>query len=126
MVLMPVKPAMKEKRPMADYRLIMLSNAKTGRDEEFKKWYERHLDDMLRIPGVTAAQTYDYDMELSERPEAKFKYMALYEIATDDLSQSLMALQKAAGTDAMPMSDAMDPKSSAIVYRARGPRRTRK
>ncbi len=111
---------------MADYKLIMLSNAKPGRDEEFKTWYQRHLNDMLRIPGVTAAQCYDYDMELSEKPEAKFKYMALYEITTDDLPQSLMALQKAAGTDAMPMSDAMDAKTSAIIYRTRGPRLTRK
>jgi hypothetical protein len=111
---------------MADYKLIMLSNAKPGRDEEFKKWYEGHLDDMLRIPGVTSAQCYDYDMELSEKPESKFKYMAIYDLATNDLPQSLLALQKAAGTDAMPMSDAMDSKTSAIIYRARGPRRTRK
>jgi hypothetical protein len=109
---------------MADYKLIMLSNAKPGRDDEFKKWYEGHLGDMLRIPGVVGAQCFDYEMELSEKPEAAFKNLAVYDITTDDLGQTLTALQKAAGTEAMPMSSAMDPKTSAVIYKARGKRKS--
>jgi hypothetical protein len=108
---------------MTDYKLIMLSNALPGKDEEFKKWYDRHLDDMLKIPGVVGAQCFDYHMELSEKPESPFKNMAVYEISTEDLTHTLKALQGAAGTDAMPMSSAMDPKTLAVVYKARGKRK---
>jgi hypothetical protein len=108
---------------MTDYKLIMLSNAQPGRDDEFKKWYEGHLDDMLRIPGVVGAQCFDHEMELSAKPAADYKYMAVYEISTDDLSHTLSTLQKVAGTDAMRMSDAMSPKTSAIIYKARGRRK---
>jgi hypothetical protein len=108
---------------MAEYKLIMLSNAQPGRDDEFKKWYEGHLNDMLRIPGVVGAQCYDYDMELSAKPEGAYKYMAIYDISTNDLSHTLTTLQKSAGTSAMPMSDAMNPKTSAVVYKARGQRK---
>jgi hypothetical protein len=110
---------------MSDYRLIMLSNAEPGKDEEFKKWYEGHLDDMLKIPGVVSAQVFDYNMELSEKPESAFKNLAVYEISTDDLGQTLKALQAAAGTDAMPMSSAMSPKTSAVIYKARSKRKSK-
>jgi hypothetical protein len=110
---------------VADYKLIMLTNAKAGRDEEFKKWYdERHLGDMLRIPGVKGAQTFDSNMVMSPDPASTYKYLAVYDITTEDLSHTLGSLQKAAGTDAMPMSDAMDPKTWAVVYRARSTRRS--
>ena len=51
---------------MTGYRMTMLKNAKSGRDEEFKKCYESHLDDMLRLPGVVAAQCFEFDTEDTE------------------------------------------------------------
>ncbi len=110
---------------MTDYKLVMLTNAKPGRDDEFKTWYEGHLGDMLRLPGVTAAQCFDRDIEISVEPGAAYNYLAVYDITTSDLSHTLSTLQKSVGTAAMPMSDAMEPKTWAVVYRARGPRRTR-
>ena len=107
---------------MPEYKMTMLTNAKPGRDAEFKTWYERHLDDMLRLPGVVAAQCFDFDTELSARPVSEYRYLAIYEFDTDNLAETLGALQTAVGTEAMPMSDAMEPKTAAAVYRARGAR----
>ena len=91
---------------MADYKLIMLSNSKPGRQAELVEWYEGHLDDMLRIPGVVGAQCFDYDAAIND-PHA-YKNLAVYDISTDDLSETLAAIQRTAGTAEMPMTDAMD------------------
>jgi hypothetical protein len=114
-----------EESVVSDYKLMMLTNARPGREADLVRWYESHLDDMLRLPGVTAAQCFDFDTELSVEPDAAYKYLAVYDISTDDLGETLSAMQRAAGTPDMPMTDAMDPKTSAVVYRARGPRRTK-
>jgi hypothetical protein len=108
---------------MNEYKLMMLTNAKPGREDELKDWYERHLDDMLKLPGVVGAQCFDADTDISSASPSPYKYLAVYDISTDDLSSTLAALQGAVGTSAMPMSDALDPASSAVIYRARGPRR---
>lgn len=106
---------------MAEYKLMMLTNAVAGRDTDLLNWYEGHLRDILRIPGFTGAQCFDYvkDISISPPPAPLFKYLAVYDIRTDDLNLTLSALRDAAGTEAMPMSDALDPHTSAIVYRAR-------
>jgi hypothetical protein len=111
---------------MTEYRMTMLTNAKPGRDAEFKNWYEGHLDDMLRLPGVVAAQCFDFDTELSVEPVSEYRYLAIYEFDTDNLGETLGALQAAVGTAAMPMSDAMAPKTHAVVFRARGERRMKR
>ena len=106
-----------------DYKLIMLTNAKPGRDEEFKTWYNAHLDDMLRVPGVTGAQCFDQDTTMSPGAGGAYKYLAVYDISTADLGHTLSTLGASVGTDAMPMSDAMAPETWAVVYKARGPHR---
>jgi hypothetical protein len=107
-----------------DYKLLMLTNSLPGRDADLVECYDKHLDDMLRLPGVIAAQCFDYDTELSVEPSAAYRYLAVYDISTDDLTETLSAMQRAVGTDAMPMTGAMDPKTSAVIYRARGARRS--
>jgi len=106
---------------MPEYRLMMLTNAVAGRDKELLKWYEGHLGDILRIPGFNGAQCFDHvqDISVLPPPAPLFKYLAVYDISTDDLNQTLSALRDVAGTAAMPMSDALDPHTSAIIYRAR-------
>jgi hypothetical protein len=107
---------------MPEYKLMMLTNASPGRDADLLKWYEGHLGDMLRIPGVTGAQCFDHLQDISVAPPAAalFKYLAVYDISTEDLGHTLTTLQSAVMSGEMAMSDALDPNTSAIVYRARG------
>jgi len=108
-------------RPMANYRCIVMTNPVPGREDEYNDWYDnRHLDDVLSIPGFVRAQRFECAVPLSAEPP-KFRYLSIYEIESDDIAATIELLVATAGTNSMKMSEAMDMNASAIVYRARGP-----
>lgn len=111
--------AVKEKRPPAGatgkrYTMVVLTNAKEGKDEEFNQWYtNRHLHDVLATPGFVRAQRF----QLAVNPSSggpSWRYYAAYELETDDLKAAVDELMRRYGTDKMPMSDSMD--SSNIFF----------
>lgn len=64
--------------------------ADPAREDEFNEWYNNtHVPDVLETPGVVRAVRY----ERMDPSEGQAKYLALYEIETDDFQ----ALAKAAG-----------------------------
>jgi hypothetical protein len=86
---------------MAKGKLLALSNAVAGREDEFNTWYDQqHLPDLLRVPGVVAAQRY-------KGVVGKWSYLAVYELDGDPKT-ILGEIGKRAGTPAMPLTDAMD------------------
>lgn len=103
---------------MSDQHLLLaLTNPVEGRDDEFNDWYSnRHLDDLLQIPGVRAARRYALSDVQRMPPPYPYKYCALYEIVTDDLSGVMKALGERARTAAMPISDAMAPNSLILYF----------
>jgi hypothetical protein len=112
---------------MSKYTFVVLTNATAGKDEEFNEWYnKRHLPDVLAIPGFTAAQRFRLsDTQPKGRGVSAWRYLALYEIETDDLKGTLDALAARAGTSAMVMSDALDMKSiGAYIFSPIGERLT--
>jgi hypothetical protein len=101
------------------YTLVVLTNAVEGKDREFNDWYSgRHLQDVLAIPGFKSAQRH----KLVAEPMAnavRYGYFAAYDIETDDPQGALEELARRAGTDRMPMSEAMDASSFyAVLYEA--------
>ncbi len=93
---------------MALHRLIVLTNALDNRDEEFNRWYtDKHLDDVLNTPTFVSAQRFELSGEVKEGDQ-KWKYLAIYDVETDDVEQSLKDLLDRAGTDAMPLIDCLD------------------
>ena len=91
---------------MTRYNLVVLSNPVAGQEDEYNRWYsEQHLQDVLAIPGVIAAQRFRI---ADESAGAAHRYLALYELETDQLAQVLGELGKRAGTPAMPISAALD------------------
>jgi hypothetical protein len=74
---------------MARHVLIAFTNAVEGREDEFNEWYtNQHMTDVLRCPGFVRGQRFSMsDAQRSEPPP--YKYMALYELATDDLADTL-------------------------------------
>ena len=100
---------------MARHTMLVLVNAKEGRDEEFNRWYEDvHLTDILAVPGFIAARRFEAaDVQMTGVP--KHRYMTLYEIETDDIAQAIKDLGAAAGS--MDLSDAMDMHGGvSVVY----------
>lgn len=96
---------------MARYRLVALSNAVEGRDEEFNHWYDtQHLPDVMSVPGFVSAE------RLTCLGEGPHRYLAIYEIETDDIASVLAEFGKRPGTDLMPLSDALDLSTAQIGF----------
>jgi len=92
---------------MARHLLMAFSNPLEGLEDEFNRWYnEVHLDDVLKVPGYISAQRF----ELSPTqmvPGAPYRYVALYEVETDDLEATSNTLQLMP-QEQLPVSDSWD------------------
>jgi hypothetical protein len=94
---------------MPSYSLIVLTNPVEGQEAEFNAWYsDRHLDDVLKVPGVIGAQRFKLAAEQADPAGAqRWRYLAIYHCETDDLAGLIAEVKRRAGTDAMPFSPAM-------------------
>ena len=74
---------------MAKWLLVVESNcADTAREAEFNEWYDKtHLPDVLETPGFIRATRYEND----EPSEGEAKFLATYEIETDDIDTFIKA-----------------------------------
>lgn len=108
---------------MAQYRFIALSNAVEGREDEFNDWYDnRHIHDVLTIPGFKQAQRGVWDSEILANGQAPtHRHIAIYEFESDNLAETLGHFFTRAGTEQMPISDAMATDAMPAIYRVTGP-----
>ncbi len=90
--------------------LVEASCADQAREDEFNEWYNKvHLPDVLETPGIVRALRY----ENIAPGESQGKYLAVYEVETDDLqnafasSEQIMARKTAEGR----MSDLLQIRS---------------
>jgi hypothetical protein len=92
---------------MGKYKLIVLSDAVAGREDEYNEWYSKqHLSDVIAVPGFVSAQRFK--MQALVMGEFKNKYLAIYDIDTDEPQSTIDDLMLRWGTDAMIMSDTID------------------
>ena len=102
---------------MAKYTFVVLTNPTSGKEAEYNRWYnEQHIPDVLNIPGLVAAQRFRLaDTQMGDNNP--HRYLALYEIETDDLAGVLNELKARGGTADMVMSDAIDLKGvGAFIF----------
>jgi hypothetical protein len=102
------------------YLLVGFGNCVEGREDEYHDWYNnRHMDDVLNIPGFVKGQRFViHDTNVAGQSKSPWKYLALFEIATDDMRASLDTLVARSGTELMPASDTVELKSVAtFIYR---------
>ena len=105
---------------VATYKMVVLSNAVAGREEECDHWYcSKHLHDVTVLPGFVSAQRFSLAHRLEEKNP--YQFMAIYEIESDDLSKILSGLVSAAETGELEVSSALDSANAyAVVYSATG------
>lgn len=88
---------------MARYKFMAQCNAFDGREADFNAWYDgQHLPDMLKIPGFISAERFTLV------GDGTYRFLAIYEMDTDDLGATLGEIDRRAGSEAMPISDAID------------------
>ena len=100
---------------MAKYTFIVLTNPVEGKESEYNDWYNRHhIPDVLNVPGFVSAQRFRLaDTQMSRDGNRAHKYLAVYEIETDDLAGTLKELRARGGTAEIVPSDAIDMKNVA-------------
>lgn len=93
---------------MAKHSILVLSNPVEGREEEFNRWYtDTHLPEVLAEPEFVAAQRFRIaDVQVGGGPTPPHRYLAVYEVETDDLAA--LGERLAATQSERPLSDALD------------------
>jgi hypothetical protein len=109
---------------MKRYAYVIFSRPVQGQEAEYNRWYtEQHVGDVLRVPGVLAAQRFKVAQSGGDAP---VPYLAVYDIESDDVQQTLAQIAARADTPDMPISPALDVTAvKALVYEAITDRRTR-
>jgi len=71
---------------MSRYLLFAFSDCKDpAREKEFNDWYSKiHVPDMLEVPGMIRATRW---VAAGDRPGLRRKYLAMYELETDNLDK---------------------------------------
>jgi hypothetical protein len=94
---------------MARFTYTVLSSAVPGREEEFVAWYgERHLADVLRIPGVVSGRLFRLDFQrVYDLDAPQWTLMTIYELEGEDPASVIDRIKSASGSEAMPASAAL-------------------
>jgi hypothetical protein len=99
-----------------DAVFVVLTNAVEGKEDEYNSWYsDQHLTDVVGLDGFKAAQRF----VLADQPrakDAKYKYLAIYEVDGDQMEKAQNALRAATKDKLIPISAALDPDTSALWY----------
>jgi hypothetical protein len=101
---------------MRKFKMLVFSEPFPGRDDEFNEWYtHQHLDDLCALPGFTSAQRFT--LNSVTMGTALNKYLAIYDVETDDPDAVMAGMFAARDTSAMPMTPAfnIDP-TSVMLY----------
>ena len=94
---------------MGKYRLVVTSQAAAGLTDEYIRWcHEQHFPDLLRVPGIVAAQRFRV---LPFDPEGEARFMALFDIDAEDPFAVMAEIQRRNGTPDMPACDFFDKAS---------------
>lgn len=73
--------------------LVVLTNCPPGREAEFNEWYNNtHIPDILQLPGFVAATRYQI---VGEPRQGQGRFLALYEVESDDPAAAVAAVNKA-------------------------------
>jgi hypothetical protein len=90
---------------MSKHVLLVFTDPVEGREDEYNAWYDQtHLKEVLQVDGFVAGQRFKVaDVMPGVTPH---RYVALYELDTDDPAAAVKALGDALPT--MHMSDALD------------------
>ena len=93
---------------MGNYTLVVYTNPVEGREDDYNDWYDnQHLGDVIAAAGFDRAERLRLT-NIGTPTAGQHRYLALYQVETDDPESVFKGLIAAAGTDAMPMSDAID------------------
>ena len=94
------------------HRMIVLAKAAEGRREDLATWYdERHMHDLLAVPGFVSAERHDVLPVKQPDGMPGWDFMLVYEIDGDPMTV-LRSMGGLMGSEKMPTSDALESVST--------------
>ena len=100
---------------MAKFVMVVQSQAKPGREEEYHRWYDReHLPDILAIPGVVAGRRFDATPVMIGEPG--LACLAIFEIEADDPAEVMAEMGRRASAGAMSVTDSLDAAATRLWF----------
>lgn len=97
--------------------IVMTNPIDDSREAEYNEWYTNtHLSDVLKVPGFVAATRYRLSSKQlrGSAPEGTHRYLAIYEVDSDDLASVNAGLIKAA-SEGMVISEALDGDTASTL-----------
>ena len=105
---------------MERHLMVVMTNPVEGREDEYNTWYDdRHLADVLKIPGIVSAERLELSPVQRMDPPHPYGYLALYWIETDNLQGVVDELRTRVGTELMPASDALAAERQVYLFKPR-------
>jgi len=106
--------------------MVVLSNARPDREDEFNRWYDAHLVDTIdKLDGFATGQRFER-AALPDAPEMPYRYLAVYEVEEDRLEDAYAGFlhgrrdrAEAAATGREPLvsvSDSLDPSTFLVGF----------
>lgn len=104
---------------MAKATMVVFTNpVSADAEDEYNEWYDNiHLADVVAIDGFVSAQRFRVvDVEaVAAGSDSAHRYLALYEVESDDLNAVAQALLSRAGTADMEISPTLD-RGSKVFF----------
>lgn len=103
------------------YYMMVFSNPVVGKEDEYNEWYDhQHLQDVTAVPGFVSGRRFVLnDPQMFPGVTVKMpQYLALYEIATDDLAAVMAEVGRRVRAGQTKISPAYDrDTSNTYIYR---------
>jgi hypothetical protein len=68
--------------PQGSKFLMVFANPVPGKETEFAAWYEKHMHDMIKLPGFVRIQRFQA-VKREGRPDPAYGFLVLYEYSGD-------------------------------------------
>lgn len=96
---------------MAKHVLVALTSPAEGKEVEYNNWYnEVHIPEILSVPGIISARRFR--IKVVRAPGSpKWKYLAVYEVETDSIGDTLKSLAEATSA----VIEALDQSASGTI-----------
>jgi hypothetical protein len=95
---------------MAKHLMVVLSNSKPGKEDEFNHWYSdlHMLETINKLEGFASAQRFEL-ATLPGAPDVPYHYLAVYEIEGDNLETAYEQFRWQRQERAEAVADGRDP-----------------
>jgi hypothetical protein len=99
---------------MRRFKLVVFSEPFEGREDEFNEWYTgRHLDDICALEGFTTAPRFK--LHSVSMGTTLNKYMAIYDMESDDPDWVVENMFAARDTEAMPIHPSFNLDATTVM-----------